>query len=104
MIKIGLIDVDSHNFPNLALMKLSAWHKAQGDEVEWWHGFTWYDRIYMSRVFDSTYTPDPLEPVNCNELVRAGQDGRRARTCRRKPSISIRTTACMGSLIPHMDF
>ena len=27
---IGLIDVDGHNFPNLALMKLSAWHKAQG--------------------------------------------------------------------------
>lgn len=34
--KIGLIDVDGHNFPNLALMKLSAWHKAQGDTVEWW--------------------------------------------------------------------
>lgn len=25
--KIGLIDVDGHNFPNLALMKLSAWQK-----------------------------------------------------------------------------
>lgn len=36
--KIGLIDVDSHNFPNLALMKISAWHKAQGDTVEWWWG------------------------------------------------------------------
>lgn len=33
---IGLIDVDGHNFPNLALMKLSAWHKARGDTVEWW--------------------------------------------------------------------
>ena len=30
---IGLIDVDGHNFPNLALMKLSAWHKLQGDIV-----------------------------------------------------------------------
>ena len=29
----ALIDVDSHNFPNLVLMKLSAWHKARGDEV-----------------------------------------------------------------------
>lgn len=28
--KIGLIDVDSHNFPNLCLMKLSAYHKAKG--------------------------------------------------------------------------
>ena len=34
--KIGLYDVDSHNFPNLPLMKISAWHKSQGDEVEWW--------------------------------------------------------------------
>lgn len=32
--KIGLIDVDGHNFPNLALMKLSAWHKAQGEAKE----------------------------------------------------------------------
>ena len=29
--KIGLIDVDGHNFPNLCLMKLSACHKAKGD-------------------------------------------------------------------------
>ncbi len=32
--RIGLVDVDGHGFPNLALMKLSAWHKAQGDGVE----------------------------------------------------------------------
>ena len=33
--RIALIDVDHHSgFPNLALMKLSAWHKANGDEVE----------------------------------------------------------------------
>lgn len=24
--QIGLIDVDSHNFPSLPLMKISAWH------------------------------------------------------------------------------
>lgn len=38
--KIGMIDCDSKNnknpFPNLALMKLSAWHKQQGDTVEWY--------------------------------------------------------------------
>ena len=34
--KIGLIDLDSHHYPNLALMKISAYHKAQGDSVEWW--------------------------------------------------------------------
>ena len=32
--QIGLYDVDGHNFPNLALMKLSAWHKRQGASVE----------------------------------------------------------------------
>ena len=37
--KIGLIDNDlvsrdNHNFPNLALMKLSSYHKSIGNEVE----------------------------------------------------------------------
>lgn len=30
---IGLFDLDRTGFPNVALMKLSAWHKAQGDTV-----------------------------------------------------------------------
>jgi len=34
--RIGLIDVDGHNFPNLPLMKISAYHKAKGDSVEWY--------------------------------------------------------------------
>lgn len=70
--RIGLIDVDSHNFPNLALMKISAYHKAQGDEVEWWFGFHQYDRVYMSKVFDNTYTPDVYDPVNTKEIVKGG--------------------------------
>lgn len=49
---IGLIDVDGHSgFPNLALMHLSAWHKARADAVEWWDGVKTYDRVYMSKVF-----------------------------------------------------
>jgi len=31
---IGLIDVDCTSYPNLVLMKLSAWHKSQGDTVD----------------------------------------------------------------------
>lgn len=55
--KIGLIDVDGHNFPNLALMKISAYHKSKGDLVEFADPiFGKYDRIYMSKVF--TNTPD----------------------------------------------
>lgn len=53
--KIGLIDVDSHNFPNLCLMKLSAYHKAKGHTVEWWNAKGRYDLVYKSRVFTDTY-------------------------------------------------
>lgn len=41
--KVGLIDVDSHHFLNLALMKLSAYHKQAGDQIEWWNGLKYYD-------------------------------------------------------------
>lgn len=53
---IGLHDSDKTNFPNLALMKISAWHKAQGDEVEWWNPLFEYDKVYSSKVF--TFTPE----------------------------------------------
>lgn len=69
---VGLIDVDGHNFPNLALMKLSAWHKARGDSVEWWWGFGQYDRVYMSKVFDEAYSPDIPEPLNAREIIKGG--------------------------------
>lgn len=72
MARIGLIDVDSHNFPNLALMKLSAWHKARGDTVEWYFGMEQYDRVYMSKVFDDSYSPPHLEPCNTKELIKGG--------------------------------
>lgn len=56
--RIGLIDVDGHNFPNIPLMKLSAWHKSIGDSVEWYSPlFSGHmDRVYMSKVF--SFTPD----------------------------------------------
>lgn len=61
--KIGLHDSDNTGFPNLALMKLSAWHKAQGDSVEWWNPLLPYDRVYSSKVF--TFTPEnPYLPEN----------------------------------------
>ena len=70
--KIGLIDVDGHNYPNLVLMKLSAWHKAKGDTVDWWWGFDHYDRVYMSRVFDDIYSRDVPEPLNAEEIIKGG--------------------------------
>lgn len=42
-------------------MKISAWHKAQGDIVEWFVPMLHYDRVYSSKVF--TFTPvDPYLP------------------------------------------
>lgn len=53
---IGLHDSDATSFPNLALMKLSAWHKAQGDTVRWWTAMELFDRVYSSKVF--TFSPE----------------------------------------------
>lgn len=54
--RIGLHDSDKTDFPNLALMKISAWHKAKGDTVEWWTPMFQFDLVYSSKVF--TFTPE----------------------------------------------
>ena len=70
--KIGLIDVDGHNYPNLPLMKLSAWHKAQGDHVEWYEPmFSGHmDRVYMSKVF--SFSPDYEYYIDADDVVKGG--------------------------------
>lgn len=72
--RIALIDVDGHNFPNLPLMKLSAWHKQNEDQVEWYDPLTaWLnppDRVYMSKVF--TFTEDYPHPVCAGEVIKGG--------------------------------
>lgn len=70
--RIGLIDVDGHNFPNLPLMKLSAWHKKLGDEVEWYQPMLsgHCDRVYLSKVF--SFTPDYNDIINADEIIRGG--------------------------------
>lgn len=70
--KIGLCDVDSHNFPNLALMKISAWHKAQGDDVEWVFPMYHYDKIYVSKVFGDEYSQMDMTALNADEIVFGG--------------------------------
>ena len=71
--KIGLIDVDGHNFPNLALMRISAYHKAMGDQVEWWwNDFIHYDIVYMSKIFSDAYTKDVPEPLNADKVIKGG--------------------------------
>lgn len=73
--RIGLIDVDSHNFPNLPLMKLSAWHKQQEDTVIWYDPLFHsmgepLDKVYMSKVF--SFTPDYHYYVNATEVLKGG--------------------------------
>ena len=70
--RIGLCDIDSHNWPNLCLMKLSAYHKARGDHVEWWRPEGQYDRVYKSRVFTDTYSKDTITVANAGEVVCGG--------------------------------
>ena len=71
--RIGLIDVDGHSFPNLALMRISAYHKAQGDTVEWWWSdMEHYDMVYMSKVFSDAYSPDKPEPLNADKVIKGG--------------------------------
>lgn len=70
--KIGLIDVDGHNYPNIPLMKISAWHKAQGDSVEWYDPmFSGHmDKVYLSKVF--SFTPDYDFFIDADEIIKGG--------------------------------
>lgn len=81
--KIGLIDVDGHNkysklirksqgedFPNVCMMKISAYHKSIGDQVQWGLGFEHYDIVYMSKVF--TFTDDYIHVINADKIIKGG--------------------------------
>lgn len=70
--KIGLIDVDGHNYPNLPLMKISAWHKKQGDSVEWYQPmFSGHmDKVYMSKIF--SFTPDYEYYIDADVIEKGG--------------------------------
>lgn len=80
--RIGLIDVDggsqvkkqfgAHAYPNLALCKIAAHHKAKGDEVEWYDPmFSGHmDRVYMSKIFN--FSPDYPYSIDADEVIRGG--------------------------------
>lgn len=70
--KIGLYDVDSHNFPNLALMKISAWHKQRGDDVEFMLPLMHYDKVYVSKVFGDEYSQLPNFCIQADEVEYGG--------------------------------
>lgn len=68
--RIGLIDVDGHNFPNIALMKISAFYKTLHDIVEWYTPFEHYDIVYLSKVF--SFSEDYKYPIYADEIVYGG--------------------------------
>lgn len=68
--KIGLIDVDHSNYPNIALMKISAWHKKVGHQVEWYTPFDHYNIVYVAKVF--AFTEDWREPINADKVIIGG--------------------------------
>ena len=67
---VGLMAVDSDR-PNLALMKISAYHKSKGDFVEWYTPFSKYDVVYMSKIFSFT---EDFRHYMCNtkKIVKGG--------------------------------
>ncbi|NBK79540.1 radical SAM protein [bacterium D16-76] len=72
--RVGLHDAEAEHFrgkkkfPNYALMKISAWHKARGDTVEWWKPLGLFDRVYSSKVFDFT----PENPYLPPDTIKGG--------------------------------
>ena len=69
--KIGLLDIDGHNFPNFALMKIASFHKNKGDSVTWYDAFQdRFDIVYKSKVF--TFTPDYGYFVNSDKVISGG--------------------------------
>lgn len=77
--RVGLIDVDAESrgkvtFPNLALMKISAFYKSLGDHVEWYKPLVsgHMDVVYMSKVFGSEYTKDYEFPIDADRVVKGG--------------------------------
>ena len=70
--KIGLYDVDSKNFPNLPLMKISAYHKAKGDSVEFFSFIEHYDIVYVSKIFGDEYSQMDMTCINADKVIYGG--------------------------------
>jgi hypothetical protein len=111
--KIGLIDADlmwrprangrryGHNkadiFPNLALMKLSAYHKQKGNDVEWYNPFSGrYHAVFVSKVFSDT--PESNEVINSIRVIRGGSGYCIHNECGKEQWIEPCFTGYMGAL------
>ena len=51
-------------------MKISSWHKSQGDSVEFVNPVMHYNKVYMSKIFTESKEPD--YEIKCDDVVRGG--------------------------------
>lgn len=101
---VGLHDAEKEylknkHFPNYALMKISAWHKSRGDDVEWWNPLVKYDRVYSSKVFDFT----PTDAYLPEDTIRGGT-GYRDIPMEQKLSTEVDEMFPDYSIYPECDF
>lgn len=106
--------MDGHHFPNLALMRISTYHKQKGDVVEWWEtDLIHYDIVYMSKVFSGAYSKDAPEPMNTDKIIRGGtgyaislQDGREVFDKGKHSDLPPEMERCFPdySIYPQYDF
>lgn len=106
--------MDGHRFPNLALMRISTYHKQKGNVVEWWEtDLIHYDIVYMSKVFSGAYSKDAPEPMNTDKIIRGGtgyaislQDGREVFDKGKHSDLPPEMERCFPdySIYPQYDF
>ena len=106
--------MDGHHFPNLALMRISAYHKQKGNVVEWWEtDLIHYDIVYMSKVFSDAYSKDVPEPMNADKIIRGVtgyaislQDGREVFDNGKHSDLPPEIERCFPdySIYPQYDF
>ena len=96
---IGLVDVDSHNYPNFALMRIAGYYKNNGHNVEWANPLIGgYDKVFKSKIF--TFSPDDLTPYDC--VVEKGGTGYDIK--KRLPEEIESSTIMDYSLYPQYEF
>lgn len=101
-----MIDVDNNGreascFPNLPLMKLSAFHKAQGDRAEWYRPLEGghFDKVYLSKVF--SFSPDYPWPIDADIIVKGGS-GYAITTKEGKEAFRVGADGCLPPQVEHI--
>ena len=73
--RVGLIDCDSHNFFNFSLMKISFYHKQMENTVEFTDMGTYYDVLYVSKIFTESKEPEMSSDYGRMLLNGIGYEG-----------------------------